>query len=88
MLLIIRIEYDNSIIVIKIVSMLFFIKLRNRSKAPIQNLPIFLRLFPMEEIVTKQNICLNDYPVLKLFMYSNYLFSNINLIYSLSLKIE
>lgn len=45
MLLIIRTEYDNSIIIIKIVSMLFLTKLRKRSNAPIQNLPVFLDCF-------------------------------------------
>jgi hypothetical protein len=48
MLLIIRTEYDNSIIIIKIVSMLFLTKLRKRSNAPIQNLPVFFGLFPVE----------------------------------------
>jgi hypothetical protein len=48
MLLIIRTEYDNSIIIIKIVSMLFLTKLRKRSNAPIETLPVFFGLFPME----------------------------------------
>jgi len=39
MLIIIRTEYDNRIIVTKMVSMFFLIKLRKPTRVPIKNLP-------------------------------------------------
>lgn len=50
MLIMIRTEYDSSIIVIRMVSMFFLTKSRSRPKALIRDLPIFSGLYSIEGI--------------------------------------
>ncbi len=50
MLIMIRTEYDRSIIVIRMVSMFFLTKSRSHPKAPIRDLPIFSGLYSIEGI--------------------------------------
>jgi len=43
----IRTEYDNSIVVTKMVLKFFFVKLRRPTGIPIKSLPKWVRWFPM-----------------------------------------
>jgi hypothetical protein len=58
--------------------MLSLIKLRKLLRTAIKNLPKCLDCFLRKGITITQNICLDDYLILKLLMCRNYLVFNMN----------